>query len=333
MANDSPVQAALVILYYVYPAAVFSYFTIASLVSACLVQANKKTEKSNKAHPGYTVILVLSILYILTFAGQLAVLATQSVVSHHWPNEDHIIIGHLSCILIFGVLLSRSLDEEDGLSYPCLGSWALALAFEATILGLSAGEGTLFRSNVFGIVDGVLVMARCLVFLSLIGICTFSRTVMPTPDEERQPLLPKDTATSPTSLTSETQQSQGSGYGSTLQATEESTQDQPEYSWERREREAKEAMQKRLEEGGSWIEYAKGFKVRILHCPATCPMFCIKRGWLFFKCPLLTLLSRSSFLTFGRLVTSVFNFAPSLSVCVYLASMPSTFLSLAKLES
>ncbi|KAM0343009.1 hypothetical protein ACHAPU_009039 [Fusarium lateritium] len=89
----------------------------------------------------------------------------------------------------------------------------------------------------------------------LAGLFTVGTSAKTDSDEEREPLLPKATNTSPNSPTS-----QESGYGSTLQA-EEDDEETPEYNWERREREAKETMKKRLEEGGNWFEYAKGFKV------------------------------------------------------------------------
>ncbi|EEU35384.1 uncharacterized protein NECHADRAFT_94174 [Fusarium vanettenii 77-13-4] len=210
MAAVSPAESALVVLYYVYPAAVFLYFLVSSLVSACTVAASKKSENGNQNRPSRTTTLLLSLLCILTFVAQLAVVGTEAFLAREWPTQDHIIIGHLSCILVFGIHLSRCLDLEHDPSYPFVGSWLLGL---------------------------------------------------PSSDEERQPLLPKDTTASPSSPTGLSQHSQESGYGSTLQAEEEDTEEAPEYNWERREREAKEAMKKRLEEGGNWFEYAKGFKI------------------------------------------------------------------------
>lgn len=330
MFDGSPVHTILVVLYYVYPAAVFSYFIVASIISACLVRATTKEAKPKETRSSSTAIFLLSLLYILTFAGQLAVITVKSIVSHQWPTEDHIIIGHLSCILIFGVLLSRYPSEDDGLPYPCLGSWTLALLFELAIIGLSVGQDTLFVSNVFGIVNGVLIIIRCLVFLSLIGICTISRAVKPAVDEEREPLLPKDSATSPTTSTNQSQQSQESGYGSTVQANDTTAEEQPEYSWERREREAKEAMKKRLEEGGSWIEYVKGFKV----CASVYSTLSYVQGLPehgVTEDSFLTAFS-SFFLMFGPLETSISNFVPLLFVFVSLQAMHFTYSSLVKLE-
>ncbi|KAJ4257401.1 hypothetical protein NW762_008522 [Fusarium torreyae] len=254
MAAVSPVESALVILYYLYPALFFSYFFIASLVSACTVHSSNKDE-CKKKRPNGRVILILSVLCILTYAVQLILLVVQLALLRKWPTEDHIIIGHLANILAFGIQLSRCLDTEHGPFYPFVGSWLLGLLFDFAIGLSSASLGHFWPYHIFSILNIVAIAMRCLLFLSLISLFVLGKSAETESDAERQPLLPKDTASSPSSPTS-----QESGYGSTLQA-EEGDEEAPEYNWERREREAKEAMKKRLEEGGNWFEYAKGFKV------------------------------------------------------------------------
>ncbi|KAM5354406.1 hypothetical protein ACJ41O_001055 [Fusarium nematophilum] len=265
MVAVSPLETGLVVLYYIYPAAVFSYLIVASLVSACTVHPPKKENVPKKSPPSRAITLSLSIPCILTYAAQLAVIGTQAILSREWPSQDHIIIGHLSCILVFGIHLSCCVNSEDGPFYPYVGSWVLALFFEIAIICVSAGMGSFLQFSIFGILDAALLAVRCLSFLLLVGVFTIGTALTPASDEERQPLLPKDTAASPSSPTGQSQHSQESGYGSTLQAEEDDAEETPEYNWERREREAKEAMKKRLEEGGNWFEYAKGFKV---HYPA-----------------------------------------------------------------
>ncbi|KAJ3520900.1 hypothetical protein NM208_g13529 [Fusarium decemcellulare] len=257
----SPAETALVVLYYVYPACVFTYLIAASLVSACTVHAPKKDEKNKHNQPSRGITLTFSILCILTYAAQLAILGTRALLSREWPTEDHIIIGRLSCILVFGIQLSRCLDAGNGPSYPFVGCWLFGLLFDITIAALSAGLGLFLQFHIFGIIDAVMVALRCLSFLMLLAFFVLGSPLKSGSDEERQPLLPKDTTPSPSSPTGQSQHSQESGYGSTLQADEDDAEEAPEYNWERREREAKEAMKKRLEEGGNWFEYAKGFKI------------------------------------------------------------------------
>ncbi|KAF4964703.1 hypothetical protein FSARC_7410 [Fusarium sarcochroum] len=254
MAAALPAETALVILYYLYPALVFSYFFIASIVSACTVHSSNKDE-CKKKRPNGKVVLTLSLLCILTYAAQLILLGAKSALSQNWPTEDHVIIGHLANILVFGIQLSRCLDTEYGPFYPLVGSWLLGLLFDLAISLTSASLGHFSPFHIFSVLNIVAIGMRYLLFLSLIGLFVLGKSAKVESDAERQPLLPKDTASSPNSPTS-----QESGYGSTLQAEGED-EEAPEYNWERREREAKEAMKKRLEEGGNWFEYAKGFKI------------------------------------------------------------------------
>jgi hypothetical protein len=254
MAAASPAETAMVILYYLYPALVFTYFFSASLVLACTAQSSQKDEHKRK-RPNGTFVLILYLLCILTYAAQLLLLGIQAALVREWPTEDHIIIGHLACILAFGIQLTRCLDAELGPFYPFIGSWALGLSFDVLITSLSATMGLLSPFSIFSILNIVSITVRCFCFVSLAGLFTLGAPSRAESDEEREPLLPKATTTSPS-----TPISQESGYGSTLQAEEEEDE-APEYSWERREREAKEAMKKRLEEGGNWFEYAKGFKI------------------------------------------------------------------------
>ena len=257
MAANSPAETALVILYYLYPALVFIYFFFASLVSACTVHSPDKDERKKKC-PNRRLTLVFYLLCILTYTAQLLLLGAQAVLSQNWPTEDHIIIGHLACILAFGIQLSRCLDTEEDPFYPFIGSWLLGLSFDIAITVLSAISGLFSPFDIFSILASVSISIRCLSFISLASLFAAGFSVKLKSDEEQEPLLPKVTTTSPDSPTS-----RESGYGSTLQAEEEEEEEEeaPEYSWERREREAKEAMKKRLEEGGNWFEYAKGFKV------------------------------------------------------------------------
>ncbi|RGP73348.1 vacuolar membrane hmt1 [Fusarium longipes] len=254
MVVASTVETALVILYYSYPALVFTYFFSASLVSACTVHSSQKDEGKKERRPRGRFVVVLYLFCILTYAAQLSLLGIKAAFTRKWPTEDHIIIGHLACILVFGIQLSRCLDAEHGPFYPFIGSWTLGLSFDVLIAALSATTGLFSPFNTFSILNIASIVVRCFSFVSLAGLFTFGTTAQAESDEEREPLLPKAT-TSPSTLTS-----QESGYGSTLQAEEED-EETPEYSWERREREAKEAMKKRLEEGGNWFEYAKGFKI------------------------------------------------------------------------
>ncbi|KAI5462874.1 hypothetical protein BGZ63DRAFT_175644 [Mariannaea sp. PMI_226] len=253
----SPLESALVVVHYLYPAAVLIYFAVATLVAVCQIHTSKEPVQPSRRRPGSRIVWAVSILFILTYVGQLATLATRALLTKAWPTEDHVIICYLSCILVFGILLTRY-DPEDAASYPFVGSVVLSLLFELILISLSGVHGDFSDLKSVEIASLALIAARCLLFLTLAGLFRFVASSPPGSDEERQALLPKDSTTG----SANSSQSQESGYGTTSQA-EEATQEtqEPEYNWERREREAKEAMKKRLEEGGTWVEYVKGFKI------------------------------------------------------------------------
>ncbi|CAM1507435.1 Fc.00g070760.m01.CDS01 [Cosmosporella sp. VM-42] len=267
MASSS--DSALVVLFYIYPAVIFLYYIVASLVSVCSIHAVKKTAGPETKRPSPRIVLCLFAVFLITFVAQLAATGTRSILSRELPIEDHIVIGRLSCILVFGIQIGQLFDADYMTAYPFVGSWALSFLFEVTIATISAGTNLPQQFDTYEIIDISMISLRCLILLVLAGlfIPSFSTTDKTATDEERQSLLPK-AATTPGSSAGQSQNSEGTGYGSTLQAeesttetTEETTEETPEYNWERREREAKEAMKKRLEEGGNWLEYAKGFKI------------------------------------------------------------------------
>lgn len=259
-----PPGLALVVLCYVYPATVFVYYIVASLVSACTRQFFKKDTLPNKqpSQTNFRLVLLLCSACLMTYAAQLITIGVRSAIIRAWPREEHIIISYLSCILVFGIEISQLNNAENSVWYPFSGSWALAIAFEVAIFVLQVSDSS-FKPHPDDVVQIALVAIRCLGMLSLVAWripFSWSSNTPAKPDVERQSLLPKPSTTRHGSPNGQSQHSEESGYGSTLQA-EESSDETPEYSWERRQREAKEAMEKRLQEGGNWFEYAKGFKV------------------------------------------------------------------------
>lgn len=257
----SSLEPALVAIHYIYPPTVFLYFIFSSLVAVCTLQTLKT---DTKTRPGRTIrrcILGVFASFLCTYLAQLIVIGSRAIAARQWPTEEHIVVGYLSSFLVFGIELIRLTDSEHLIWYPFYGSWILALLFEVAIAALMVAESV--REPLFGYdnIDTVLIGLRCASVVVLVaGSCLWLlvRDTKSVPDEERQTLLPKTPvgANGQNGITGEP------GYGTTDQSDENT----PEYSWERREREARESMKKRLEEGGNWFEYTKGFMVR---CPVT----------------------------------------------------------------
>lgn len=258
--TTEPDPAALPILYYTYPAVVFLYFIASSLASACTLQRLKIDRAAER--PGRRIVLALLGVFILSYVAQLATLVSCAVVDKRWPPEDHLVVGILSCLLIFGIQLSWLSDANSPVGFPFHGSWLLALSFEAAIGVLVATKPRSNHPNRYELTETALSAARfasllVLITWSCIGLWAGARAVPEAADEEQQSLLPKDGATTATPG------SNGTGYGATT-GSEQTSENTAEYTWERREREAREAMEKRLKEGGNWFEYTKGFMVRSL---------------------------------------------------------------------
>ncbi|EFZ03221.2 ABC transporter [Metarhizium robertsii ARSEF 23] len=239
------------LLYYAYPGAVFSFFLAASLFSVCTLH-NLRHEWQLKAESsGQQYVVGALSIFNLTYLVQLICLVVFNGADEQWPPAEHSVVGNLSCLLVFGIQLSWLSTATDLVWYPYQGAWIIALAFETTLGAFGAVQShtkTLSRHHT---VELVLTILRCVLLLVLVFWAFFWRCVQAIhhrSDEEHQPLLADAANGTP------------SGYGSTSD-TEAASDEEAEYNWERREREAKEIMEKRLKEGGNWFTYAKGFMV------------------------------------------------------------------------
>lgn len=260
MEPATPLSVAVVpLLYYAYPAAVFVYFLGSSLVAACTLQRLKDDSESQKQHPSRRVVIGILAGFLLTYLAQLAALISCCLVNGRWPPTDYLVVGALSCLLVFVIQLSWLADEDISIGYPLYGSWALSLVFEVVIVILTAVKVDAPTPITYDVAETSFAAARCALLL-LIGLISWrassAQEIPAAPDEERQLLLPKvgDAAAS--------QGGSGAAYGTTSQS-DQSSGNAAEYNWERREREAREAMEKRLREGGNWFQYSKGFLVSL----------------------------------------------------------------------
>jgi len=260
-ARLSPLEALLVSLHYAYPTAVFLCFLVASSVSICTLQ----TATDKKPHPRRGLIQSLMLLAVLSFLVQFVAIVAPSLVARTWLGQQDAIISALSCILVFGIQLAILSDDEKPVWYPFIGPYLLAVAFEPA-LQISLGIARNSRGwNCFDFIEIAIVAAR---YIAVVGIIAsyFAWGDRHKPesagDAERQPLLKNG---GPTTSSEDSESANGSGYGS---ASGESTNtgqaggDSAESPWEKRQREAREQMEKRLKEHGNWFTYAKSFAVR-----------------------------------------------------------------------
>jgi hypothetical protein len=276
--------SALTSLHYGYPIAVFVYYLASSAVAVCTLQ----TKSSDEGHKRQPIIKWLFLFSVLAFLAQLLALMLQGVAQHRFPLEQDLTIGLLSCILVFGVEFAGLSDSPNPVWYPFVGSLAMALVFEPIIGVLSL---IALPSKSFSFVEIFVlstVAARYLAFvLALVLYFEGGWSVRKEKgtDSERQSLLkPDETGTSDSHKDSNDEaeaEQQQNGYGTTEASEDESTDanktsstERVESPWERREREAREQMEKRLKEKGNWFTYARSFMV--------CPLRSLTKSFGFF---------------------------------------------------
>lgn len=267
-----PLRHVLASLHYAYPTAVFVYYMVTSTIAVCTLQ----TRSSEQAHPRRRAITWLLMFVILSYFAQLVTLGIQGAVRHMFPvAEQDIVIGLMSCALVFGVVFAGLSEAPNPVWYPYMGTFGIALVAEPVIGALSimvrAGESPSFTD----IFDISTVAARYLAVILVLafyfeGSCS-ARKEKGT-DAERQSLLKTNGHAD-----SHSNGDQPNGYGATSDASTDGNQssdtdgstdgnqssdtDDDENPYERRQRQASEQMEKRLKEKGNWVTYAKSFMV------------------------------------------------------------------------
>ncbi|KAI1342478.1 hypothetical protein F5Y15DRAFT_406132 [Xylariaceae sp. FL0016] len=270
--TEPELSLAQAILHYVYPFSIFLYFTLASIVVLCRLQAVEDAQKST--HIRRKIIWYLLFAFVLTYAVQVIVEVIEIISYDQWPSQDKT-IGHLACILVFGIQQSNLSDTSNIVWYPFYGSWLIALIFEPVSAALLVARARAFVGDRRIVstqlstpavlrIDAAFSLTRTVILLGALSAYFVWRShiVHDASDEERSPLISK-----PGQMSNNADGSSDSGYGTNTDATNTGTNNthvansptEPESSWERQDRLAREKMEKRLKDEGSWITYLKGF--------------------------------------------------------------------------
>lgn len=265
---DGPLHRALVGLHYLYPAIVFTYFIIASGVSVCTLQTLKASiQPKNQRVPRQSVRNVL-LLIVLTYLAQLTATVIRSIVTKSWLGREDVVVGWLSWFMVYGVQSASLAQTEHPVWYPFYGTWLLALACEITLAVLYFSRNGKPLSGLPSMAHFGLCTLRSSLLL-LLAVTYFSRrdgtTRAQSSDEECQSLLDSNGSAQQPELngngSTTAQQNQGQGYGST-QGSDAATKKRPnELPYERRQREGREKLEKRLQEEGNWFTYVRKFLV------------------------------------------------------------------------
>lgn len=246
-----PPSLLLASLRYAYPTFVFVYFLLCSAVMACTFQK----PGSKIEHPRRRLILVLMLAITCTYAAQCVL-----VIVHWQAVQQDVIVSLLACAMVYGLEFVMLHDTKYPIWYSYLGSFAIALAFEPVLAALSMR----YRNHQLPILtqslDALFLAARltCL-FLALVVYFTWQKHAVSKAgsDSERQSLLRKR-------VTGDSEDTLVTEYGTANVASDgcdKSSRSEPESDWERSQRLLEEQRDKRLQESGNWLVYAKSFKL------------------------------------------------------------------------
>jgi len=258
---------ALTSFHYAFPITVFVYYIVTSAIAVCTLQ----TKSSEEAHGRQRLIQWLLLFAVLSYLAQLVGLLAEAIIKHTFPLEQDMIICLLSCILVFGVEFAGLTDTPNPVWHPIVGSMTLALVFEPIIAGLSLTDrlpGPLTSMEIFEVSTSALrYLAFALSILFYFEVAGSTKKEEGT-DSERQSLL--QSAEENGQKADQANGERPNGYGAATDADSNATTDAnqttastetAESPWEKRQREAREQMEKRLKEKGNWFTYAKSFLV------------------------------------------------------------------------
>lgn len=239
------------VIYHVYPALVFVFFLTSSLASTFVLPQTHYGSKIWVSTRRRAYILLLALI-IMTYLVQLACLVFISLAESSWPPRDYLVVGALSCLLIFGMQLSYVLEASRSPLLPLRGCWMLALAFEIIIVTITFVHPSASHPKNYHMAQASLALVRCLSLLFLLAWSFLGPWPSRNPislREERQPLL------SSSSSATRHPQSNCPGYGSTLDNGSPSVNDAEQ------EEEGCEIRHKQPLAMNDWLEHAKNLKV------------------------------------------------------------------------
>jgi hypothetical protein len=202
---------------------------------------------------------------VATFVAQLSAVVADSIRQKQWLGPEDLVVQLLACTMIFSLHIGSLSQEEYPVWYPYYGSWIMALVFDLALVALAIAFPDGRLRSPYALVGIVSMALRSAVFIGLAGLYLFQRDSAGQPskseDEESQPLLQDANGRAD----STEHENQNGGYGCmTTEAAKKAKKAKTaadENPYERRQREARENIEKRLKEDGNWFTYIKRFTV------------------------------------------------------------------------
>ncbi|MCJ1473824.1 hypothetical protein MMC13_002476 [Lambiella insularis] len=249
---------AVEVLHYVTPFAVALYYVIATAVGICMLQSSTHDGKSP-----HTAILVVMFVVMVTYICEDGIILSQLSAADNPLATTDSNIYVLASLLVWFVLTATLLTSESYLWYPYCGSWLITLFSEILVVSLNLSHfHPSSRHQYAQIALGALrmILLVCLPALTLFYLRP--KNSEPHNDEESVSLLKHAQEISP-----ESQKSAGS-YGSTATCVTTGTisttaegADRLAQEEDKKDREGRQRVQKRLKETGNWWAYAKSYSL------------------------------------------------------------------------
>lgn len=262
-------------LHYTYPAFIFTYFMVSTIVSVCTLETLKAAADGKDKRIPKRILLNGSLLVVFTYFSQLAAILGASISRHAWLGREDVIVGWLSCFMVFGIQTASLAKTEHPVWYPLCGSWIIATLFEVLLATFYFIYPHKLLSGLPSFIYVGFSSFRAVLFVAL-ALTYFLRRDSPdstdTSDEESQPLLAEDNVNNEAQASANGQagsQNQSSSYGATQTSKAAANKQPVELPYERRQREGREKMEKRLQEDGNWFTYIRKFAVS----PRPLPIF------------------------------------------------------------
>lgn len=182
------------------------------------------------------------------------------VVTRWQVAQQDVIVSLLACAMVFGLESVMLHDTETPIWNSYLGSFAIGLVFDPILAVLSLRYDDHQHTALTHTLDVLFLVSRLVCFLlTLVAYFSGHKDDGPTLeiDSERQALLRKR-------VSGESEDTLVTAYGAAELSSEEcdkSSRAEPESEWERSQRLLEEQRDKRLQESGNWLVYARSFKL------------------------------------------------------------------------
>ncbi|KAA8914322.1 hypothetical protein FN846DRAFT_771298, partial [Sphaerosporella brunnea] len=225
--------AAIRVVHYVYPTAVFVWF-LASQAAAVCTMANLSAQRNDFRK---RLFVFLQLALIVSYVSLPSVAVAQHVYIPQRSTIDEAHIYLLTSIVAWGVVELAMLDTQTPVWHPYYGSWFIAVTAEACLLSLSLATNAAF--NKFEVARFGIQGLRMLVFAAApLGVWAVRDKGMDSMGQESEPLLGSGPAQPPT-------------YGTSSEADLEAEE----------ARNIKSNMLKKIEASGNWWTYAKSYAI------------------------------------------------------------------------